>query len=261
MKVCTFIIICLILLKIYIPNKFILYNCIEKFLVVLFILWLSLYKHNSKFYNFSIVLVCIIIFFKDLKPLKIFYYLFILYGNANYYPQVGYNLFKDLGYPIKHNFSRLPDKNSILVLNYPSDMFEYFLNGVIPKKTCFVVSKRVKFCMNFIHQKELIFPNMRKKGNLLYISNQIKNKIDKLSILVYVESSVKKNKIKSGMFVISKNLEIPITPIFIGKIRNNIGYLPIVVGKTRIVKNIQKEVRKIGKFYKNNLRNFYGNKE
>ena len=117
---------------------------------------------------------------------------------------------------------------------------------------CFVVSKKSKFCMDFIHQKELIFSNIYKNKNIGYISDEVRDKIKKFFILAYVESSTKKYQIKSGMFVISKQLQIPITPIFIGKIHNNIRYLPIVVGKTRIVKNVKYEQQLVCDFYYKN---------
>jgi len=160
MKGCIIIAILYILLILYLPKKFILYDSIQKLLIILLLLWLGIYKHQVFYIP---VITCMIIFSNHFKPLSVVYYLIRLYYDDTYYHHLGYNLFRDLGYPIMHNFNKLPHKPSILLLNYPSDMFEYFLNGVIPLKTCFVVSKKVKFCMNFIHQDELIFSNMRKK--------------------------------------------------------------------------------------------------
>lgn len=255
MKIIIIIAFLYIILVKYVSSKIILFDSMQIFLLLFILLWLSVYKHPV-FY--IVIILCIIIWYEKLKPLKAIYYLYNLYQDEKYYPRLGYNLFRDLEYPIKHNFHKLPETPSLLLLNYPSDLFEYFLNGVIPKKTCFVVSKKAKFCMYYIHQKELIFSNIYKKNNLSYISGKIKNKIKSYFILAYVESSTKKYQIKSGMFVISKQLQIPVTPIFIGKLQNNIGYLPIVVGKSFIVKDVKKEQQRVRKFYRKNMKNYYG---
>jgi len=164
-----------------------------------------------------------------------------------------------MGIKIKHNFYRLPTKHSIILLNYPSDIFEYFLNGVIPVKSCLVISHTSKVYMNFIGQNEPIFVNLKSKGNFSFVEKQIKDKIKKYFVMSYVEKDKKIGKIgkiRSGMFRIANKHGIPITPIFIGRI-NSTNALPIIVGRTRKVRHVKKSIKNVRNFYLKNIQKYY----
>ena len=207
---------------------------------------------------YIIFLICVILLQKNLIIL-----IPVLSLYRKPYKQIGYDLFSCLGQKMKHNFHELPTKHSILVLNYPNDIFEYFANGMIPKKTCFVVSKSVKIFMNMIGKgNSSIYVDLSRKKNLKLVQSKVKEKIKSYFILSYVESTKKDKtgfgRIRKGMFVIAKNLNIPITPICIDKLTHTLGIpnekvFNIIVGKTRHVKNVSQCVEDIESFYRNNL--------
>ena len=118
MKVLIFIVFLYIILIKYISCKFIIFYSIQMFLILFLLLWLAIYKHPI-FY--VVIFLYTVLYYRKLKPLIVLYYLYNLYWDKTYYPRLGYKLFRHLDYPIKHNFHRLPDTPSLLLLNYPSD--------------------------------------------------------------------------------------------------------------------------------------------
>ena len=168
---------------------------------------------------------------------------------------------------------KLPIHPTIIMANYPTNYIEYMANFLFQDmKICFVVlntqtnlqSKIVKL---FYKKENILFVDS--KGSFEKTQNSIHKKIQQgYSIFTYIDKKYFKRptkydilEIRKGMFNISQNLNIPITPIVFDHIDHTIGLVEhtkykIFVDKTRVVKDVDSEVETVQKLFKNKLRSF-----
>ncbi len=184
------------------------------------------------------------------------------------YKHLAYNVFSDMNIRISNNFEKLPKNPSILLVNYQDDIFEYFINGILPVNVCYVVGKKAKPFMKLIAEEDNIIC-LNKKSNYTSLSEKIIEKIKHFHIFVYIESSIKNmngvGKIKTGIINIAKSNNIPITPICIDKISHFYGVTKkqnfyIKVGKTQNVTNMYESKIHIRHFFRDSLLEFKINK-
>lgn len=173
----------------------------------------------------------------------------------------------------KHNFEHLPDKPSIIVCNYSSDLMEKIFCIAIPKKIAVIM--KTHSCVHMFNNAIFgpiihcpIYINTR-DGSYNYIKSEIQKHINnKRYILCYVsiadgDNKIYKKRIRSGMFKIAKELNIPVTPVAIGYFdldfisRMTNKTYEIKVGNTFNITDIDTCVQNINKFFRKNLGSEY----
>lgn len=110
----------------------------------------------------------------------------------------------------------------IYICNYPGDVLEYSLVGLLPEKTAFVMIESLANLVYPIFGKDrLIVANSKKKGNFDDLHKEITDRISRgYSIFAYPEKSYYQRPnpfamtpFRSGLFTIAKNLNVPVIPI------------------------------------------------
>lgn len=170
------------------------------------------------------------------------------------------------------NFTELPKTPSILVLNYSQDKMETLVFKLIPVK-CVPIMAGWSSIKNIIenYTGNVIFRPYNKRENMFNtIKTEIQKYIEKkFYIFTYISIPSKHfglSKLRSGIFRIAKDLNVPITPICVDYIQNNFGYIPyqnfrIKVGETFYIQDIQQSMNRTRNFYKKNLTEFIKNKQ
>ena len=240
----------------------ILYSCAFIYTITI----ISKLKNNNTKCRL-LILCCLSFILCDtfIIPLSLIYNAYkIIYVDKKLYKHLAYNLFSDIKISISNNFDKLPKKPSILVLNYPDDVFEYFINGILPVNVCYVVAKKSKPFMNlFTSDDNIIYLN--KKNNYESLSEKIIEKINHSHIFLYIEEWKKNTngvgRIKTGVLSIAKNNNIPITPICVDKISHCYGITKkqtfyIKVGETQLVNNIYESKIHVRQFFRDTLKEF-----
>lgn len=175
-------------------------------------------------------------------------------------------MFTNSGFRLLNNFGKMPIKPTIIVANYCSDRIENAAYLLIPGKSC-VISQ-------FPFLDQVLFEHIQSKGHAVGQFEKIKisvsEKIQKnISIFTYINSPTHSGnigKISSGMFRIAAELDIPITPICIDRIKTGFLWsIPnqnfcIKVGETFLPKNIPNSIHSVRKFLTNTLDEFDKNK-
>jgi len=171
---------------------------------------------------------------------------------------------------LKKDFSKLPDKPTIFVCNYCNDRVENLACILIPKDIAIMMRDGLKKTAKL--DKLVQWPIFTKeKNNYEHTKSEIVKHIKEgRSILSYITKypRLRPNyiqSIRSGLFNISKELNIPITLVAIdyADINNGIMYkqnFNIVIGDTFNVENVSESIYKTKKFYKKTMTNFMKNK-
>lgn len=171
---------------------------------------------------------------------------------------------------IKKDFSKLPNKPTIFICNYCNDRIENLACILIPKDIAIMMRDGLKKTAKL--DKLIKWPIFTKeKNNYEHSKNEILKHINEgRSILAYITKypSLRPNyipSIRSGLFNISKELNIPITLVAIDyvDITNGIMFqqnFNIVIGDTFDVENVSQSMYKTKKFYKKTITNFMKNK-
>jgi hypothetical protein len=171
---------------------------------------------------------------------------------------------------LKKDFSKLPDKPTIFVCNYCNDRIENLACILIPKDIAIMMRDGLKKTAKL--DKLVKWPIFTKeKNNYEHTKNEIiKHTKEGRSVLSYITKyqRLRPNyiqSVRSGLFNISKELNIPITLVAIDyvDIINGIMYkqnFNIVIGDTFIVENINDSIYKAKNFYKDKLSYFVKNK-
>ncbi len=162
------------------------------------------------------------------------------------------------------NFHKLPNYPTIIIANYCYDRLENLACIMIPKDITIVAGKHANrlFFLNKFVKKTII--KKEEKGNFETIRNEIVDSIKNNStIFIYVNRFCHKkryiSRISSGMFKISKEFNIPLTPICIDYIDYNNGIIVpnqrfyMTVGNSFVVDNVREDMRKVRNFYITNL--------
>lgn len=168
-----------------------------------------------------------------------------------------------------HNFDRLPAYPTIIVANYIYDRIENIACITIPKDLCIVmgqsfvkIAKLDRIIKNFIFRYETV-----KTGQYDSIKEQARQKLNEgFSIFAYVSKCTQYRngyvgKVRSGMFRIAKELNVPVTPITIDFIKHNNGIIEnqrfrIKVGETFKVDDIGQAVYYTRNFFRKTLKSF-----
>lgn len=169
------------------------------------------------------------------------------------------NIYKNVGLEIISNFEQLPSTPSILVANYCRDRIENPFCVTIPKKLAILMQRGFrKINMNGIINYP-IYVEGHGQGNFENISTAIKNAIELGNyVFVYINEPSYYDyigRLKSGIFKIAKQHNIPVTPIAFDYIDTFFGYIPnqkyhIKVGETNYVTDVNKSRYMISKYYK-----------
>jgi hypothetical protein len=239
-------------------------------LYIIFFICLTYRIIKTKHKNRYVLLFLSLIFFY--KPLKIVFgtihNVYKTCRNPTLYKVLAHNILLNLDIKISHNFEKLPNKPSILLLNYPDDIFEYFINGIFPVKSQYIIAKIAKPYMNLVVKDDHII-YVKDKNNFDHVSSEIKNKIKNFYIICYIEKSEKsifgRGRIKKGVFEIAKKINAQITPICIDKLTHSYGMnnstkFFIHVGDTEYVKNPLISRNNVKNFFKTRLKKFERNK-
>ena len=163
-----------------------------------------------------------------------------------------------------HNFRELPQINTIFVANHPHNPLDYAAFKMIPKKVA-IVAGGLHFLVRWTCDKnDYILFNNNKGKNFSELKDKIKDKIKHMSILVFVEnyksvsltdSGRKIARLRSGIFSIAKDLNIPVTPLVIDRIHESWGRVHeqpfrMKIGKTFMVTNPKLNSLQTHKFMK-----------
>ena len=171
---------------------------------------------------------------------------------------------------LKKDFAKLPDKPTIFLCNYCSDRVENLACILIPKDIAIMMRDGLKKTAKL--DKLVQWPIFTKeKNNYEHSKNEITKHINEgRSVLAYITKypRLRPNyipSIRSGLFNISKELNIPITLVAIDYVDINYGIMfkqnfNIVIGDTFNVENVSESMYKAKKFYKENITNFMKNK-
>lgn len=118
-------------------------------------------------------------------------------------------------------FKNIPTCNTIFVVNYPKIYYECFALLLLPKKITILMQDKMLsriFCDNFLYK-----PVYRKKKYGKSYKNvrlQIKQRLkENISVAALVSTEdTKLVRIRTGIFKIAKELNIPVTPVVIDTI-------------------------------------------
>lgn len=168
------------------------------------------------------------------------------------------------------NFEKLPDKPSIIVCNYCDDRVENLCCILLPKDLAIMMRDELKNIMKFGKILKWTIET-KETGSFENTKKQIKEHINKNRyIFTYVTNNKKYkfnyiSKIRSGVFHIAKELNIPITLLAIDYIDTKFGTIPyqnfrIHVGDTFYVEEPKNSIYKCKKFFKNTLTEFMNTK-
>lgn len=167
---------------------------------------------------------------------------------------------------LKTNFKKLPDKPTIFLANYCNDRFENLSCILIPKDIAILMRDGLKKTTK-LHKivKWPIFTG--EKNNYENTKNEILKHIKEgRSIFAYITKYPQDipnviHKVRTGMFSLAKELNIPITLVAIDYIDTQFYNIQkqnfhIDIGETFFVDNIQNAIYKTRKYYSKTLTKF-----
>jgi len=168
------------------------------------------------------------------------------------------------------NFENLPSTPSIIVCNYCNDRVENLCCILLPIDLAIMMRDQVRNTMKFDKIVKWRIET-KKNGSFKNTKDLIENHIkDGRYIFTYVTKHPKYkfnhiSKVRSGVFYIAKELNIPITLLAIDYIDTNFGTIPyqnfrIKVGDTFYVQEPKNDVYKCKKFFKDTLTEFINTK-
>ena len=192
-------------------------------------------------------------------------YIFLVCGYKRILPIFSIFLFK-YHFKTAHNLNSISNKTTcIFVTNYPCPFYNYFISALLPKNTIFIGKKTHFFGIHLISDKYYALKtrnNYKKLLKFIQKSNQ-----DNYNVILFAEEVHTKDKrglykigrIKTGIFSIAKELQIPIVPIVIGVIDNHCG-IPskyshyIHADKPFLVDNVEDSKNKVKKLFIKHIR-------
>jgi len=177
-----------------------------------------------------------------------------------------YNFYNNIGIRIISNFDKLPNHPTLLIANYCRDRIEHPLCILFPRKYCLLAGENFKnINLHNISNKIIYVKN--KKNSYEYVKKEIKIAIEEGNdIFLYINSSNQSyfdyiNKLRTGIFKIALEYQIPITPVTFGFIDTYFGTIPsqnlnIKVGDTFKIKSVYEGKYKVRKFFNESLQEF-----
>ena len=159
--------------------------------------------------------------------------------------------------------NNFPKCKTIFVVNYPWNEMEYLAMRILPVDVCSIatsswVGNLVKLSGN---KDKFIMIDLKKGKNYDKLKDAISEKIKTMSLWCYVEnchSRITKTKLglplRSGIFNIAQNLNIPITPVYVSHLTFKNGILTnenfkIQLGKTHLISSLKQSIRYTTKFF------------
>ena len=247
------------------------------FTLLLILILISISDINIKL---KIFIISIIIFYYYTNLHFIFFYINVVlkYGyissvdkrkdNIILYDTC-YNMFSNK-FRLHLNFNKLPQKPSLIVCNYCHDRFENLALILIPRNIVILIRDVV---LKYTKLDKLIkwVIVIKKENNYESTKKEIQKHINEgRSVVSYVSKDpyfgpTHIRNIRSGIFKISKDLNIPITPLAIDYIDNNYGIINyqnfnMKTGNTFYVNDVKQSMTSVKKFFKNSLKSFKKNK-
>ena len=180
-----------------------------------------------------------------------------------------HNIFNQI-FNLKLNFSKLTDKPSLIVCNYCTDRFENPAIILIPKNIVVLardivlkyskLNKLLKWVI--VIKKENSYENTKKE--IMKHVNEGRSVVSYITKDPYL-GPLDIRGIRSGIFKIAKELDIPVTPIAIDYIDNTYGSIKyqnfhIEAASSFKVDNIKDSMYETKKFYKESMIKFKKNK-
>ncbi len=174
------------------------------------------------------------------------------------------NMYSNLN--LKLNFSKLPNYPSIFVCNYCSDRLENFACILIPKDIAILMRDTlIKISKLHLLIKWPIY--VKAKDSYEETKNQVLDHINAgRSVFSYVSKTPRLGptyiqNMRSGMFKIAKELNLPVTPIVIDAIDMKFGSIPyqnfnIEIGDSFYVDDVNEDVINTRKFYTERMKYF-----
>ena len=245
--------------------------------------------------NISLLFVIILVLpiDRNIKIVLLVFYIFIFNINLKFMARIiiwvikGYNgyyisqkddtviredvtdLFKS-AFRFRNNFGKLPDKPSIIVCNYCWDRLENLASIIIPRDLAILGGNKF-MKMSKLNYLVKYFIITNENGNSYErMKLEIKNHIDNgRYVFVYVSKSASKtcyiSKLRSGMFRIAKELNIPITPLVVDCIDSYYGVITyqnlyMHVGETFYVDDVDSDMYRTRKFFMERVEYFKRNK-
>ena len=247
-------------------------------LISLLILVVLFFKINLKLK--IVAIACLLVFFKDtlfviVKMLKNIYSLTYIDSVSDRKDDSKLReTVKNIYSPtliLKTNFKKLPDKPSIFVSNYCNDRLENLSCILVPKDIAIIMRDGLKSKLYRLIKWPIY---TTEKNNYENIKNEMTNHITKgRSIFAYINTAkypqdnpnIVYSSIRSGLYNIAKELDIPITLIafdFIDTTFCNIQKqnFHIEIGETFKVENVREAIYKTRKFYNKALTKFKSQK-
>ena len=214
-----------------------------------------------------ILLTTIIITVKHIRFIVVFIicYILLVCGYKRILPIFSTFLFK-YHFNTFHNLNSICNKAPcIFVTNYPCPFYNYFIYGLLPRNTIFIGKKTHFFGIHLISDKYYALKTKNNYKNLLKFIQ--KSNQDNYNVILFAEEVHTKEKrglyqvgrIKTGIFSIAKDLQIPVLPITIGVIDNHCG-IPskyshyIHASKPFLVYNVEESKNKVKKLFTKHIR-------
>jgi hypothetical protein len=258
--ICAILLLLIILIKTYSKDLELLCENINIICGIFFILFLPVQN------KYKIPFLCLFIWRWNININLFYTMIYIMFNHKQIYSETNLKIrriitnFFRTNFKFVTNFGKLPTIPCIIVANYITDRVENFVSITIPLKISIIsrdwiinYSKLDKIVSGFI---------IRYKDGGTY--NSIKTQIaDKISQKYCVFSYVSKGKnqkyryitkIRSGMFRIANELQVPIVPVCIDYIDSVYGAIPkqrfeIRVGNMMFVNDIKKSINIVRKFF------------
>jgi hypothetical protein len=167
---------------------------------------------------------------------------------------------------LKTDFKNIPKCNSIFVINYPKIYYESFAILLLPKDLTIAMQDKLLcklFCDNFLYK-----PVYRKKKygkSYKDVKRQIKQRIkENVSVAGLVSTEdTKLARIRTGLFRIARELNIPVTPVVIDTIDIAVDFrivkqnFQIYVGESFYVSdNVYNDTYRVRKLFKEKMQLF-----
>ena len=253
------------------------YMFVLTFIIILLILIILLKNLDIKIKIFTISIV-LFLYQNNLFLFKFYFKLLLIEGYIN---NVNNRIDNEIltikckksfseRFKLKLNFEKLTDKPSLIVCNYCTDRFENLAIVLIPKNIVILIrdivlkysklDKLLKWVI--VVKKEDSYENTKKE--IMKHINEGRSVVSYITKDPYLGPTHIRG-IRSGIFKISKELNIPITPIAIDYIDNNFGMIKyqnfnIKADDTFNVENVKESMYKTKKFYKESMKAFKKNK-
>jgi 1-acyl-sn-glycerol-3-phosphate acyltransferase len=162
---------------------------------------------------------------------------------------------------IKHNFELIPETPCIIVCNHPVNFFDSIGTILIPKNLVFISASGNSFSNTFRNKLlgDMIYVQ-KKQPSYESIKSQVHLKLaEKKFIVAYVSTGkptsngVWFGRVRTGMFRIAKELDVPVVPIIFDKLNLDKHHYKIKVYPPIKITEPEKEAYNFQKL----LRNYY----